>query len=62
MKFVNEAVRFVKECYQELKKVSWLTRQEMVASTTVVIILVIIVAIFVGIVDFFLSWFLGILL
>jgi len=46
---------FFKEAYVELKKVSWLNRKEVVASTIVVIVLITIVAIYVGIVDFVLS-------
>lgn len=53
---------FVKESYIELKKVSWLSRKEVVVSTIVVIILVIMVAIYVGVVDFVLSALLGLLL
>jgi preprotein translocase subunit SecE len=55
-------VQFLKEAMAELRKVSWLSRKEVIASTVVVIILVILVAIFVGIVDFVLARILGILL
>ncbi|MHB9156096.1 MAG: preprotein translocase subunit SecE [Endomicrobiales bacterium] len=46
----------------ELKKVSWLSRKEVIASTIVVIILVILIAIFVSITDFVLARILGIVL
>ncbi len=58
----QQFVRFCQEAYQELKLSSWLSRQEMMASTLVVIILTIIVAIYVGIIDRVLLFFAGILL
>ena len=57
--WLQKTIQFMREAYAELKKVSWLSRKEAVASTVVVIILVVIVAIFVGVVDFVLSWILG---
>jgi preprotein translocase subunit SecE len=55
--------QFVKEAAGELKKVNWLGRKEVVASTVVITILVIAVAVFIGAVDFVLSiimkWLLG---
>ena len=60
--WVQKLVQFFKEAYAELRKVSWLSKKEAVASTIVVIILVIIVAIFVGFTDFILSRILGVLL
>ena len=60
---IQKSVQFVKEAIEELKKVNWLGRKEVVASTVVIAILVIIVAIFIGAVDFILSkiikWMLG---
>ncbi|MBI5573879.1 MAG: preprotein translocase subunit SecE [Elusimicrobia bacterium] len=60
---IQKSVQFVKEAIEELKKVSWLGRKEVVASTVVIAILIIIVAIFIGAVDFILSkiikWMLG---
>ncbi len=58
----SQAVQFLKEAYAELKKVSWLSRKEAIASTVVVIVLVIIVAIFVGFTDFVLARLIGIFL
>jgi len=60
--FFAQSWQFVKEAYAELKKVTWLSRKEMVASTIVVIILVLIIAVFVGSVDFILARILAILL
>ncbi|MFA5780437.1 MAG: preprotein translocase subunit SecE [Elusimicrobiota bacterium] len=60
---IQKSVQFVKEAIEELKKVSWLGRKEVMASTIVIAVLIIIVAIFIGAVDFILSkiikWMLG---
>jgi preprotein translocase subunit SecE len=58
----QQIIRFFQEAYQELKLATWLSRQEMMASTIVVIILTIIVAIYVGLVDQVLLFFARILL
>lgn len=47
--------QFIRETQQELKKVSWPTREELVGSTGVVIFTTFLLAVFIGIVDFFLS-------
>lgn len=51
----EKVIRFLKEAKVELKKVTWPTPKQTLASTSVVIIVVIIVSIFLGIVDFGLS-------
>ncbi|MGZ3647525.1 MAG: preprotein translocase subunit SecE [Syntrophales bacterium] len=51
----DKIIRFLKEAKIELKKVTWPTPRQTIASTSVVIIVVIIVSIFLGIVDFGLS-------
>ncbi|HAX61231.1 MAG TPA: preprotein translocase subunit SecE [Elusimicrobia bacterium] len=60
---IQKSVQFVKEAIEELKKVNWLGRKEVAASTVVIAILIIIVAIFIGAVDWILSiiikWMLG---
>ena len=56
---VQQFIRFCQEAYNELKLASWLSRQEMVASTIVVIILTILVAIYVGVIDRVLLFFAG---
>jgi preprotein translocase subunit SecE len=61
-KWFKAAVQFIKEAIAELRKVSWLSRKEAIASTIVIIILVILVAIFVAFTDFILARVLGILL
>jgi len=53
---VTRSVEFLQECWVELKKVHWPTRQETQAATIVVIIGVTLVAAYLGIVDTVLSW------
>ncbi len=50
--FVAKAGQFLREARNELKKVKWPTRKELMASTAVVIVLVLVVSLFLGIVDF----------
>ena len=51
----EKIVRFLKEAKIELRKVTWPTPKQTLASTSVVIIVVIIVSLFLGIVDFGIS-------
>ncbi|MFH1282224.1 MAG: preprotein translocase subunit SecE [bacterium] len=60
MTWISKAIQFVKEAYFELKKVTWLGKKEMIASTVVVILLVLIIAFYVGIIDLILMKLLGI--
>ena len=53
---VTRSREFLEECWVELKKVHWPTRQETQAATIVVIIGVTLVGIYLGIVDTVLSW------
>jgi preprotein translocase subunit SecE len=56
VKIIAEKIlRFLKEAKIELKRVTWPTPRQTLASTSVVIIVVIIVSIFLGIVDYGLS-------
>ncbi|MFC1679602.1 preprotein translocase subunit SecE [Elusimicrobiota bacterium] len=55
-------VQFVREAYIELKKSTWLSRQQAVGSTIVVLVLVAIVAAYISGVDFVLSVIMGALL
>ncbi|UCH12410.1 MAG: preprotein translocase subunit SecE [Candidatus Omnitrophota bacterium] len=50
-----KTTNFLKEVKVELKKVSWPDKNELLGSTTVVIISVIILALFIGICDFIFS-------
>ena len=53
IKLTAEKVKqFLVEARNELKKVTWPTRKQALASTSVVIIVVVIVSLFLGMVDF----------
>ena len=51
----ERVIVFLREVRAELTKVSWPGQNELVGSTTVVIVLSIVLAIFIGLVDFLLS-------
>jgi preprotein translocase subunit SecE len=59
VKIFNKLLNFIKEVKQELTKVAWSTRQELIGSTILVISTTFIMAIFIGIVDLVLSKFLS---
>jgi preprotein translocase subunit SecE len=44
-------IKFINEVRNELKRVSWPSREEIRGSTTVVIIIVLALAVFIGLVD-----------
>ncbi len=48
---MNKIARYFKECWLEMKKVSWPNRQEVLHSTWIVIISTIIFAVVLGVVD-----------
>jgi preprotein translocase subunit SecE len=52
---VQKIIQFIKEAKIELKKVTWPTPKQTLASTAVVIIIVFIVSIYLGIIDFVLA-------
>jgi preprotein translocase subunit SecE len=52
---IQNVTQFLKEAKVELKKVTWPTPKQTLASTAVVIIIVFIVAIYLGLVDFALA-------
>jgi preprotein translocase subunit SecE len=54
--FVPRSVEFVKEAWQELKKVHWPTSKETYSATLIVVVVVVAVSIFLGLVDFGLSF------
>jgi len=58
MKFFSKIGKFLIEVKQELGKVSWSTRQELLSSTFVVIGTTFMLAVFIGIIDILLSRFL----
>jgi len=51
---MKKIVQFFKDSYAELRKVVWPSREDVVASTKVVVVSVVIVAAFLGFVDFLL--------
>ena len=55
MNVLEKPVNFIKEVRQELTKVSWSTREELLGSTMVVITITGIMAVFIFIIDFFLA-------
>lgn len=55
-------VKFVNEAYIELKKSTWLTRQQAAGSTAVVLVIVALVALYISLVDYVLSWLMKLLL
>ena len=59
---MTAAVNFIKEAYYELKKASWLPRQEAMDSTRAVIVLVVLISFYVAGIDFVLSIVLGTIL
>ena len=56
---MNKAINFLKESVAELKKSTWLSRQEVAQSTFLVAIVVVLVAAYVGAIDFGLTKLLG---
>lgn len=58
---MQQILRFLQEAFQELKLSSWLTRQQMIGSTIVVIVLTLIMAAYVSLIDRILLFFAGIL-
>jgi preprotein translocase subunit SecE len=51
----KKAKKFLNDVYQELHKVAWPSKQELIGSTIVVIVMSVIVAAFIGVVDFVLK-------
>jgi preprotein translocase subunit SecE len=49
---MKKIIRFFKESFAELKKVTWPSREEVASSTKVVLVSVILIALVLGLVDF----------
>ncbi len=58
---MNKVVRFFQEAFQELKLSTWLSKEQMMGSTIVVIILTLIMAAYVSLIDRILLFLAGIL-
>ena len=56
---MNKIVQFIKESVGELKKSTWLSKQEVFQSTILVIIVVALVSLYVSVIDFGLTRVLG---
>jgi preprotein translocase subunit SecE len=61
MAWMEQVREFAKDVRVESSKVSWPTRNELRDSTIVVIVTVLIVMVFVGAVDRFLAWAIGLM-
>lgn len=59
---VPRTIEFLKECWQELKRVHWPSVSETYSATLIVIAVVLAVSLFLGMVDFLLSWIMSRLL
>ena len=62
VRFRNEIAKFIIETRAELIKVSWSTRNELLESTWIVIISSVVLGVYIGVIDFALSKFLGIMI
>ena len=62
MKIFEKITQFITEVKVEMQKVSWSTREELIGSTTVVIVSTLLLAIFIGIVDIVLSRGIGLII
>ena len=56
---MKKIVQFIKDSVGELKKSTWLSRQEVIQSTILVGIVVVLVSAYVGLIDFGLTRILG---
>ena len=56
---MNTAINFLNQSVGELRKSTWLSRQEVVQSTILVMIVVALVSAYVGVIDFGLTKVLG---
>ena len=52
MKAIGRTKDFLTGVRAELRKVTWTTRKELIASTVVVVIAVVIIALFLGVIDY----------
>ena len=56
---MNKAISFLKQSIGELRKSTWLSRQEVIQSTFLVAVVVALVALYVGVIDWSLTGVLG---
>jgi preprotein translocase subunit SecE len=53
--YADKALQFFSQAKAELKKVTWPTRQQTLASTGVVMVIVVVMALYLGIIDLILA-------
>lgn len=51
LKSIRDFFRFLGDAWEELRKVTWLSRPQMIASTWLVVLLVVVFAVYVGVID-----------
>ena len=59
---MKSIVKFIRECILELKRVSWPSKEEVIASTRIVVISVLFISLLLGVLDYLLFNALNILL
>jgi len=59
---ITKGIKFLKEVWEELGKVTWPTRQEAIKMTLTVVVVSTAIAVFIGSLDFALTKFVGTLL
>ena len=62
LNMIVKVQKFIGEVTVELKKVSWTTRQELVDATWIVVVSTLILGVYIGMFDFVLSKFLGMII
>ncbi len=55
MEFFQKAIQFLKEFKVEMKKVTWPSRKDTIASTSVVLVITIIVSLYLGLADWLIT-------
>jgi len=61
VKFLQRILLFFKEVRLEIKKVNWLTRQEVLRHTIVVVLFSLVVSVYLGALDYIFQWILGVI-
>ncbi|MFN4244706.1 MAG: preprotein translocase subunit SecE [Brevinematia bacterium] len=59
---MKSIVNFFKDVIEEMKKVSWPPKEEVISSSGIVIVFILILAVILGLVDFIASTVIGLLL
>ena len=62
MNVFQKAQNFFSQVRSEMQKVTWSTREELRGSTLVVLTTMLILSVFIGVMDFFMSHFISIIL